>query len=117
VPFDFQSIIVLLTKYQPALITVAGIFSADTQQIINIINIFAILSDFQGNNVIKENYLLHVYAAHEVLVNATYLSLSTSLTFLLARHCLTIINNVPALDGESQDEKRSALGCRRTRHK
>ena len=63
-------------------------------------------------------YLLHVYvAAHEVLVYATYLSLSTSLTFRLARHCLTIISNVPALDGESQDEKRSALGCRRTRHK
>lgn len=50
------------------------------------------------------------------VINA-YLSLSISLTFLFARHCLTIIKRVEALEGVRPAENRSARGRRRTRQK
>lgn len=49
------------------------------------------------------------------VINA-YLSLSISLTFRFARHCLTIIKRVEALEGVRPAENRSARGRRRTRH-
>lgn len=45
------------------------------------------------------------------------LSLSMSLTFLFARHCLIIISSVEALEGVRPAENRSARGRRRTRHR
>lgn len=50
------------------------------------------------------------------VINA-YLSLSISLTFLFARHCLIIIKRVEALEGVRPAENRSARGRRRTKHK
>lgn len=51
-----------------------------------------------------------------VIINA-YLSLSISLTFLFARHCLTIIKRVEALEEVRPAENRLACGRNRTRHK
>lgn len=53
----------------------------------------------------------------EVRLVGAYLSLSMSLTFRLARHCLTIIKRVEALEGVRPAENRSARGRRRTRHR
>lgn len=50
-------------------------------------------------------------------VCTAYLSLSMSLTFLFAKHCLSITSRVDALEGVSPPENRSARGRRRTRHR
>lgn len=65
------------------------------------------------------NYLdWHKMSSFElhVIINA-YLSLSISLTFLFARHCLTIIKRVEALEEVRPAENRLARGRNRTRHK
>lgn len=55
--------------------------------------------------------------SRELCVCITYLSLSMSLTFLFAKHCLTIISRVEALEVVRPAENRSARGRRRTRHR
>ena len=52
-----------------------------------------------------------------VCVHAAYLSRSMSLTFLFARHCLTIISRVEAFEGLRPSANRSARGRRRTRQR
>lgn len=46
-----------------------------------------------------------------------YLSLSMSLTFLFARHCLIIMRRVEALETVRPPENRLSRGRRRTRHR
>lgn len=51
-----------------------------------------------------------------VCVCVAYLSLSMSLTFLFARHCLTIMRRVDEFEGVRPAENRLARGRSRTRH-